>query len=326
LTLIKNKCHHKPMTPDKIKNQLLAYYEQFKANAGLFKSFEVIFNYLNFIKAEPYTKELLGSYLEYSEKQIDLITDLAQSDQETDDIENMSISLDEPNSLDALPFFKEEFKTYKQNIIAEEQPLNQTAIPIHLLNLLLVADYLQKAKELQKSGNDKEAQNLINLAITETSVLTSINNIKELKPFVLTSPQVLEMSIEEVNKYIFDHIDSELFLANEKPSKPLYFDKDASILYVHSQAIKITLKNDKPLDHYILEALFQNEDLSEKAYFSEIAEDVVSEEYNSNWQRYRHACDNLNQKIAKATDNKILKFVKFTTGKTGWCQINPEYL
>ena len=314
------------MTLNKIKNQLLVYYEQFKANTGLFKSFEVIFDYINFIKSEPYTKELLGHYLEYSEKQVDLITELAKSDQEADDIENLSLSLDNPDSFDALPFFKEEFKIYQQNIIEKKQPSTETAIPIHLLNLILVANYLQEIKELQKSGNEEEAQKLLKLTIAETSTLTPINNIKELNPFVLTSPQVLGMAIEEINKYIFDHIDSQLFLANEKPSKPLDFNKDDSILYIHGQVIKITLKNDKPLDHYILEALFQNEDLSEKAYFSEIAEDIIGEEYDDNWQRYRHACDNLNQKIAKATNNKVLKFVEFTTGKTGWCKINADYL
>ena len=69
MTLIKNKCQDKPMAPDKIKNQLTNYYEQFKTNLGLFKSFEVIFNYLSFIKAEPYLKDLLGQDLEYAEEQ-----------------------------------------------------------------------------------------------------------------------------------------------------------------------------------------------------------------------------------------------------------------
>lgn len=314
------------MTPDKIKNQLLAYYQQFKTNLGLFKSLEVIFNYLNFIKSEPYIKDLLGSRLEYSQQQIDLIFNLAQDNQPATDIENISISVHDPNSLDNIPFFEKEFKTYKQNITNNEQLSTETAIPLHLLNLMLVANHIQEIKELQQSKKYEEAKHLMDMAIAETSALVAITNLEEFKPFILTSPQVLETSFEEINKHIFDHIDSQLFLANEKPSKPLDFDKDASVLYIHSQAIKITLKNDKPLDHYILEALFQNDDLSEKAYFSEIAEDIIGEEYNDKWQRYRHACDNLNQKIAKATDNKILKFVKFTTGKTGWCQINPEYL
>ena len=61
------------MTPDKIKNQLLDYYEQFKANLGLFKSFEVICNYLNFIKSEPYTKSLLGEAIEYTINQWDYL-------------------------------------------------------------------------------------------------------------------------------------------------------------------------------------------------------------------------------------------------------------
>jgi hypothetical protein len=60
----------------------------------------------------------------------------------------------------------------------------------------------------------------------------------------------------------------------------------------------------------------------------EIAEDFRNVEYDgqNDWPTYRHACDNLNDKILKATDNKIIGFITYTTGKTGWCKINQKYL
>ena len=127
-------------------------------------------------------------------------------------------------------------------------------------------------------------------------------------------------------KYIIDKIDcEELAIAKEIKKEP-WFDKGKSILHFIGQEIKITLKNDKPIDHYILEAIFAKGDLTEQSDFVEIAEDTIKEEYNGNWQRFRNACDNLNQKIAKATDNKIPDFITYTTGKTGWCKINHKYL
>jgi len=314
------------MTPDKIKNQLLDYYEQFKANLGLFKSFEVICNYLNFIKSEPYTKSLLGEAIEYSETQYQLSMELLGDPQKIDEIEKATFSFTDPTSFSKFPLFNKEFSSFGAAINSNKPQNITNSLSMHLFCLISIADNFQIIKDCQEAGDNDEAERLINIVKEESFSVITINNLDGFKPFTLMSPQIVGTAIENVNKHIFDHIDSELFLANEKPPKPLYFNKDASNLYVHGQAIKITLKNDKPLDHYILEALFQNEDLSEKAYFSEIAEDFVGEDYNSNWPRYRHACDNLNKKIAKATNNKINDFIEFTTGKTGWCQINPEYL
>ena len=151
-------------------------------------------------------------------------------------------------------------------------------------------------------------------------------NIKNFPEKAITSAQFLDSSMEIINKHIIDTIDSQAFLEGNKPISPISFDLENSILYIRGQEIKITLKNDKPIDHYILEAIFSKEDLKEQTDFVEIAEDTIKEDYNSNWQRFRNACDNLNQKIAKATDNKIPDFIIYTTGKTGWCKINQKYL
>ena len=314
------------MAPDKIKNQLTNYYEQFKTNLGLFKSFEVIFNYLSFIKAEPYLKDLLGQDLEYAEEQYYLTIDILNDPQKASNIEKATFSFANPSSFSEFPLFSKEFSSFGLTIQNKEpQPLTNT-LSMHLFCLVSIADNFQIVKNCQKAGDNEEAERLIQIIKEESYSIVNINNIEGFKPFYLMSPEIVGTALENVNKHIFDHIDAQSFLTNNQPPQPLSFDKKNSILYIHGKTIKITLKNDKPLDHYILEALFQNDDLSEKAYFSEIAEDVVGEEYNSNWQRYRHACDNLNQKIAKATNNKILGFIKFTTGKTGWCRINLEYL
>ena len=53
-----------------------------------------------------------------------------------------------------------------------------------------------------------------------------------------------------------------------------------------------------------------------------------SKEYDNtkDWNVLRHACDNLNKKVEKSTGGKEKEFLKYTTGKTGWCKINPKYL
>jgi len=79
-------------------------------------------------------------------------------------------------------------------------------------------------------------------------------------------------------------------------------------------------------DYFILKLLFSRDDLSEQADFSVIARDIVKEEYHGDKQRYFKACKRLNEKIAKQTNNKVLNFLKYSSGKSGWCNINLDYL
>ncbi|HPT29819.1 MAG TPA: hypothetical protein PK526_02665 [bacterium] len=53
------------MTTDQIKNQITAYVRKFKENSGMFKSFEVISDYVDFLESEPYLKELLTPIISY---------------------------------------------------------------------------------------------------------------------------------------------------------------------------------------------------------------------------------------------------------------------
>jgi len=314
------------MLPDKIKSQLLDYYQQFRANLGLFKSFEIIFNYINFIKSEPYTKDLLGSTIKYTEEQYYSLLDIAKDAKKTTELEKAKLSILEPTSFAQFPLFNKELSSIGMAIENKESRPLADALPMYLFCLIPIVDGFQKIKDFQAVGDNEEVERLIKIMNEEAFSVINFDKIEGFNPFTLMSPQVVGTAIEMVNKYIFDHIDSQSFLDNEKPVEPLSFDQKASVLYIHGRAIKITLKNNPPVGHYILEALFQNEDLSEKAYFSEIAKDFDKEEYNGNWQRYRHACENLNQKIAKATNNKINDFIDFTTGITGWCKINYKYL
>lgn len=314
------------MIPNKIKNQLLGYYQQFRANLGLFKSFEVIFNYINFIKSDPYTKDLLGSTIRYTEEQYYSLLEIAKDAKKTTELEKTKLSLINPASFSQFPLFNRELSSLGIAIENKENRPLADALPMYLFCLIPIVDGFQKIKELQAVGDNKETERLIKIMNEEAFSVINFNKIEGFNPFTLMSPQIVGTAIEMVNKYIFDHIDSQSFLANEKPPKPIDFDKATGILSIHDQSIKIILKNDPPLDYFILKLLFSREDLSEQADFSEIAKDVVKEEYRGDKQRYFKACKRLNEKIAKQTNNKILDFLKYSSGKTGWCKINPNYL
>ncbi len=102
------------------------------------------------------------------------------------------------------------------------------------------------------------------------------------------------------------------------------FDCEKSILKIGDKLVHIQQKNDKPNSHYILEYIFENPDgLEAKSYYSEIIDDKFHDEHLIQRSMWR-ACEAINAKVSKQAG--ISNFLLITSGKTGYVQINPEYL
>lgn len=107
-------------------------------------------------------------------------------------------------------------------------------------------------------------------------------------------------------------------------SHKLSFDIDKSILYFSGYNIMITLKNDKPNAHYILEHIFTAEDgLDQKYPYEEIAKYTFKDDYDK-WRMYYRACEDIKQKVLNKTG--INDFLEFSSGESGWVKINDKYL
>lgn len=125
---------------------------------------------------------------------------------------------------------------------------------------------------------------------------------------------------------IMEYLDELTFLKDRKADK-IFFDKDNSVLYIKGKKVKIKRKADLPLEHYVLECLFDQEDKTVEIYYKDIAEEKLRElNYDSttDWKKYYSACERLQDKIRE--DTQINDFLIFTTNKTGNVKINPEYL
>ncbi len=316
------------MTTDQIKNQITAYVRKFKENSGMFKSFEIISDYIDFLESEPYLKKLLTPTISYIDKQIDIIEDFARNNPEqAEKMDNITFDPNNPTDM-SLPVFTKEIETWKKAIDNKENLSPITGLSIYLMCLIVITNSFEEIKEAQKAGDKKRVDELIEIAKQESFSIISMP-VKDNKPVVFTSAQYMAMCMEMVSKYILDAIDSQAFLTNDKQQTAISFNKDKSILNIYGQEIKIAMKNDKPTDHFILEAIFDNPDKTEETYFKDIAQDYIKiEEYDSSkdWNRFRNACDRLNQKVDKSTNGRYKDFIQYSTGKTGWSKINPKYL
>jgi len=125
---------------------------------------------------------------------------------------------------------------------------------------------------------------------------------------------------------IMEYLDELTFLKDHKSDKIL-FDKENSVLYIKGKKVKIKRKADLPLEHYILECLFDQDDKTVEIYYKDIAEEKLRElnyDSSTDWKKYYSACERLQEKIR--ADAQIADFLIFTTNKTGNVKINPEYL
>jgi len=165
----------------------------------------------------------------------------------------------------------------------------------------------------------------------EYKVLTDkgkINKFKENVELAFKDPtqiMVYTMSFAVLNKKIINELSTEDFIKGHKDNT--YFDKEKSILHIKSKKIKIKRKADLPIEHYILEYLFDQDDKQEEAYYQDIATEKLRElEYNNktDWKKYYNACERLQEKIRVETN--INDFLIFTTNKTGNVKINKKYL
>lgn len=307
-----------------IKKELIDYNHSFKKFMGTFGSFEIVYNYINFITSDLYLKEKLLPIANDLEKEVQSL------EASNVDMNNFSIDLSSPEGVSQMPIFKGLYTELQENITSKKDTNLMMLLPVYLAVLSQVAFMIQDIKDNQKLGKTEEVKKMLenvkikSFSLADTSMITGTEAKK------MTYGQYVDIAMEQVNKFLIDEIDSESFLENEKPQANLYYKSDDCLLYINGKEIKIKLKTVKPVDAFILDALFSDPDnLGEEMDLSEVVSYFDSEaSYNSSndYQRYRHACDNLNKKIAKQSDNKITDFIMYTTGKTGWCKINPKYL
>ena len=100
------------------------------------------------------------------------------------------------------------------------------------------------------------------------------------------------------------------------------FDTEKSILKIGDKEVSIKIKNDKPNSHYVLEFIFEK-GVKEQAFCTDILEEKFARERANNMSMYR-ACQDINKKVSEQA--KISNFLIIKSGKTGYTQVNPEYL
>jgi len=315
------------MTLERIREKLNKFNFDFKKNAGLLASFIIVYDYVKFLKTEPYLKEFLNSSFSYTEEELQKMIEIVQDPEKHKTFDEAEFDIFKPETISSLPVFKTEFNTYQKALESKEDVNLRALLNIYLVSLETVVLSVQEIKDCQKSGDNERANQLIEDMKDDAFELMpahEIKNMPEFKPML--SSQYLDICIEQINKHIIDHIDAQSMFGEEKPKSDLFFDVEKSVLYIKDYKIKISRNPELSLDHYILNVIFQKEERGEEVYFKDVAK-YMGEEYDKSkdWRKFYRACELLNKKIQEDTDNKIIKFIEPHGGNTAYCNINPDY-
>lgn len=297
-----------------IRTKLLDYNRQLKQMAGTFNSFEIVYDYLNFITSDKYLAGLLLPMATNLEEEVKIL------DNNGLDLKDIKIDPTDLNSLDNIPIFKGSIQSWKKDIANKKEPKLMAGLPFYFSILTSAAYKIQEIKDYQEANNPEQAQKII-------------EEVKENSLLVITDPtngrrstygQALDISMELLNKFFIDEIDSQALLNNTKPQALISFDSENDILYLYGQSINIRLRGDSPLDHYLLDALSQ-ENFQDKVFYSEIIREFFEDD-DKKYRSFYSACERLNKKISTATSGLVPDFLFFTSGITGYCKIKSKYL
>ncbi len=153
--------------------------------------------------------------------------------------------------------------------------------------------------------------------INEPNNRWSKENLKTFNNWFEGKRPFYEEELKQFHLLLVAEIEKEM---NKKPE--IDFDGEKSILMVDGIEVKITLKNDKPNSHYVLEYIFEN-GKKEAADYVDILEKKFSGGREDNSSMYR-ACNDINKKVSDQAG--IGGFLEIHSGKTGWVRINPDLI
>lgn len=319
------------MTPDKIKTKLESFITDYQEKLGTFNGNLVIYEFIEFIKNDPTVKALMKDQFAYSESQNDIIRNMTEDELDTRFDNKIPFDSENPATWPDKDIFTKE-QNIASAIITESQPFSSVNLhlPLALAYLSVIHWAVSKAKEEMKDNPDKSkeiTQVIKELSTTSLPFKYKDKNEEKSLSFVLPASCLYYLAV--VSSYIFSELDAKEFLKGNKPTPPITFDKDESLLTIKGTKIKISRSADLSIDHYILEAIFANEAISEEVYFKDIAKRM--DEYGDydktkDWHKFYRACQHLNQKIQTDTDNKVINFIEPHTGNKAWCKIDHKYL
>jgi len=215
------------MEKEQIKNRVNSYLKEFKENSGTFKSCEIIFNYITFLKSESYLQELLSDIFDYAEKQIELTEKIIKDNsKEAKKLDNFTFNPKDISNVSDIPIFKKELSKYSEAVKNKENIPATFALSIYLVPFLFIANAFKSIKEKQKENNDKEVKRLVEI-LKDESLSIAYLPIKDKGSKTVTSDKLYYEYMRVINKYISDIIDSEAFLdKNEMGKSTKYYQEN----------------------------------------------------------------------------------------------------
>ena len=302
------------MITQQTKQKLNQYLTDFQAENNAFQKVVIIKDYLDYLD----NLEGIGSLFADSKNTImrlflGVVEETHKATGKEKELEAnipvTKIDKDTPvkNIVEKLGFAKNLGLGLQDNIFNKDEVLK-----MHYMSLSMISRPLELYKIVEEESRKK----------LENSFETNFKNPQVITTVISTMTSLTTEILDRLNKSSF------LSPATKEQNNQISFNSQISTLIFKGEDIKISRKNDLTKDHYILEYLFSQDDLKDEAYYKDIAEEKLCEDYNleTDFNKYYKACQRLQDKIRTSTKNKIDDFLIFNSGKTAHVKINPKYI
>lgn len=146
------------------------------------------------------------------------------------------------------------------------------------------------------------------------------------------SVNLFHAAFQVVSGCILEKTEQEEFFKNGGQESRTWFDDIKSVLYVKGEKVSINRQDKTTNAHKILRHIFitNKDNLDDDFFYSEIAldefEDIEYKQDKNSWRKYFYACEEIQNKILKATKKRVENFLIFNTGQKGRIKLNSEYV
>ena len=143
-------CQNEIMIPHEIKQKIEFLLDKYQKNSGTVKGFDVLFEYVDFIKNEPYTANLLKPQFEYAQTQIAQLDEYIAKNNSFKEIPNPHKIL-EFKSISEAPMHGDMIAVGLEQLKNQEHANMSQILPLAITQLVMLYEGMGRVKEQLKN-------------------------------------------------------------------------------------------------------------------------------------------------------------------------------
>ena len=148
------------MTLHEIKQKIEILLDKYQKNSGTIKGFDILFEYVDFLKSEPYTANLLKPQFDYAKDQIAQLDEYIAKNNCFKEVPNVH-KIMEFKDISEAPMHKDAIAVGLEQLKSQEHANMSQILPLAITQLVMMYEGMGRVKEQLK--NKEEIEDKLNI-------------------------------------------------------------------------------------------------------------------------------------------------------------------